>query len=208
MVTRNGNTIKFRHILRCIGKDIPNDTHRDSRWINVRITHHEFFQNIILDSSGHNGFIYTLFFTSKDIERHNWQYSTIHGHGYGHLVKRNTGEQNFHIEDGVYRNAGLTNVTDNARMIRVIAPMCSQVKGDRQTFLTSCKVSTIECIGFFRSGETGVLTYCPRPSYIHRRIWSTKERRNTSHVIQMGHTFIIHFCIQRFHSNLFHRSMI
>ena len=48
-----------------------------------------------------------------------------------------------------------------------LTTVCSKVKGDRQTFLARCQVTTIERIGFFRSGETSILTYCPRTSYVH-----------------------------------------
>ena len=92
MVARNGDTIELRHVLGCIRKDITDNTHGRSWRVNIGITYHELFQNIILNCTSHNLFIYALFFTSQDVERHYWQYGAVHCHGYGHLIKRDTRE--------------------------------------------------------------------------------------------------------------------
>ena len=63
----------------------------------IGITHHELFQNIILDSTGHFFEFSTLFQTCIDIECHNRKYRTVHRHRHGHLAQRNTVEQNFHV---------------------------------------------------------------------------------------------------------------
>ena len=92
MVAGNGDTVELRHVLGCIRKDIADNAHGRSWRINISITHHELFQDIILDCTSHNLFIYALFFTSQDVERHYWQYGAVHGHGYRHLIKGDTGE--------------------------------------------------------------------------------------------------------------------
>ena len=64
MVARNGDTVELRHVLRGVRKDIADDAHGRSWRVNIGITHHEFFQDIILDCTSHNLFINALFFTS------------------------------------------------------------------------------------------------------------------------------------------------
>ena len=54
MITRNGDAVEFRHISRGIFKNIADDPHGSCRRIDVGVTNHEFFQNIILDRTGHN----------------------------------------------------------------------------------------------------------------------------------------------------------
>ena len=64
MVARNGDTVELRHVLGCIRKDIADDAHGCSWRVNIGITYHELFQDIILDRTSHNLFINALFFTS------------------------------------------------------------------------------------------------------------------------------------------------
>lgn len=70
------------------------------------------------------------------------------------------------------------------------------------------QVTAIECVGFFRSGETCILTYSPRTEYIHCGVRTTQERRNTAHEVQMV-TFIIDILgVQRSFRNTFQGSII
>ena len=48
MVARNGDTVELRHVLGCIRKDITDNTHGRSWRVNIGITYHELFQDIIL----------------------------------------------------------------------------------------------------------------------------------------------------------------
>ena len=45
-------------------------------------------------------------------------------------MQRNAGEEDFGVENRVDRHTGLTYVTDDARVVRVIAAVGRQVKGD------------------------------------------------------------------------------
>ena len=63
MVARYGDTVELRHVLGCIRKDIADDAHGRSWRVNIGITYHELFQDIILDRTSHNLFINALFFT-------------------------------------------------------------------------------------------------------------------------------------------------
>ena len=208
MVTGNRDTVEFRHVFGGVFENITDNTHGHSRRINVGVTYHELFQNIVLNGTSHDGFINALFFTGYDEECQYRQYCAVHGHGYGHLIQRNTGEQDVHIEHGANRYACFTNVTNYTRVISVIAAVSRQVERDGQTFLACSQVTTIECVRFFRSGETCILTYSPRTENIHCRVWTTQERRNTAHKVQMV-TFVIDILgVQRSFRNTFQGCII
>ena len=54
VITRNGNAVELRHVLRRILEDIADDTHRHIRRIDVRVSHHEFLQDIVLNRACHD----------------------------------------------------------------------------------------------------------------------------------------------------------
>ena len=162
VVTGDRDRVELRHLLRSIFENIGYDLHGECRRINISITHHEFFQDVILDSTCHFFQFSTLFQTGIDIECQNWKNSTIHSHGHRHLVQRNTIEKNLHILQWADRYTGLAHITYHTFMVRVVAAMCSQVEGYRQTFLSGSQITTVECIWFFSCRESGILTDCPR----------------------------------------------
>ena len=97
VVTGDRDRVELRHLLRSIFEYIGNNLHGECRRVNIGITHHELFQNIILDSTGHFFQLSTLFQAGINIKRKNRKHSTIHCHGHGHLVQRNTIEENLHV---------------------------------------------------------------------------------------------------------------
>ena len=185
MVTGNGNGVELRHVVGGVLENVADNTHGHIRRINVGVTNHEFLQNIVLDGTGHDLLVYALFLTGYDEEGQDRKNGAVHGHGYGHLVQRNAGEQDVHVQHGANGYACFTNVAYYTGVIRVVAAMRRQVEGDRQTFLTGCQVAAVESVGFFCSGETSILTNRPGTEYVHGGIRPTQERRNTAHEIQM-----------------------
>ncbi len=204
MIAGNRNAVKLRHILRCESENIADNSHRRRRGINISVTNHELFQNIVLDSTSQNLLRNTLLFSSQNIESQNRQNSAVHGHRYGHLIQRNAREQDFHIQNGVYSNTGFANVAYNTLVIGVITTVGCQVKSNGQAFLTSSQVTTIESVGFLSSREASVLTNCPRTNNIHCGIGTTQVRSNTSHKFDLVAICIILFSVQGFYINLFH----
>ena len=97
VVTGNGNGVELRHVVGGVFENVADDTHGHIRRIDVGVTNHEFLQNIVLNGTGHDLLIYALFFTGYDEEGQDRKYGAVHGHGYGHLVQGNTGEQDVHI---------------------------------------------------------------------------------------------------------------
>ena len=76
-----------------------------------------------------------LVFASDDIHRQDRQHSTVHRHGDGHLLKRNTVEKNLHILDRVDGDAGLADIADDAFVIRIVTAMRGEVEGDGKAHL-------------------------------------------------------------------------
>ena len=62
-----------------------------------------------------------LDFAGYDEEGKDRQYCAVHGHGYGHLIQRNTTEEDVHIKHGANRYACFTNVANYTRVICIIA---------------------------------------------------------------------------------------
>ena len=97
MITGDRDRVELRHLLRCIFKDIGDNLHRECRRIDISVTHHEFFQDIILDSTRHFFQLSALFQTGIDVECHNRKYRAVHSHRHRHLVQRNTVEKHLHV---------------------------------------------------------------------------------------------------------------
>jgi hypothetical protein len=96
MIATDGNGIELRHVLRRISKDISNDSHRMVRRIDVGVSNHELFENIILNGSRQLILFRSLltksnrlvdrdeesylFFGCDDVHGQNWKNSSIHCH--------------------------------------------------------------------------------------------------------------------------------
>ena len=151
VVTGDGDGVELRHLLRSVFEDIGNDTHGEFRRVDISVTHHEFFQDIVLDRTGHLFQLGALFQTGIDIECQYRKYGTVHCHGYRHLIQRNTIEQNFHVFQRTDRNTGFTDITYHTFVVGIITTVRRKVESDRQTFLAGSQVTTVECVGLFSS---------------------------------------------------------
>ncbi|CDD48410.1 uncharacterized protein BN800_01406 [Bacteroides sp. CAG:875] len=203
VVSRDRDGVEFRHLLRSVFKDVGNNLHGEGRRINISVAHHEFLQNIVLDGSGHFFQFGPLFQSRIDVERHDGKYRPVHGHGYRHLVQRNTIEKHLHVFQRADRYTRLTHIAHYTRMIRVITTVSRKVEGHRQTFLSGSQVTTIEGVGFFCGRESGILTDGPRTEGVHHGVRATKIRRNTRCIVQVFHALQVFLCIYRLHLNLF-----
>ena len=71
-----------------------------------------------------------LFEARDDVERENRKDRAVHGHRNRYLRKRDFVEQHLHVHDGVYRDARLADVADDARVVGVVAAVRGQVERD------------------------------------------------------------------------------
>ena len=117
VIAGNRDRVVTRHMLRSITKNVGDDPHAWTWWIDIGVADHELFQNVILNGSGQLRLVHALFFCSDDIKRQNRQNRPIHRHGDGHLVQRNPREQRTHVIDGVDRHTGHADITHHARVV-------------------------------------------------------------------------------------------
>ena len=110
--------------------NVTDDLHARRRRINISVAHHELFQDIVLDGARELFLADALLFRGHDIARQNGQYRPVHGHGYRHLVQRDTVEQDLHVLHGVDRNARFAHVARHTRVIGIVAAVSGQVEGN------------------------------------------------------------------------------
>ena len=90
VIAGDGNRIELWHVLGGIGEDVGDDAHGMFGRVDIGVAHHEFFENVVLDRARELVLRHALFLRRHDIERQHRQHRAIHGHGYAHLVERNT----------------------------------------------------------------------------------------------------------------------
>ncbi|MPM06135.1 hypothetical protein SDC9_52431 [bioreactor metagenome] len=128
VISADGNAVELGHKLRRVFEDIGNDFHRRHRRINVRVPHHEFLQNVVLNGSGQLFGFHALFFGCNNVEGHHGQYCTVHGHRHRHFAQRNLIEQNFHIFHRIDCHTGFSDITKHALVVAVVTSVCCQVE--------------------------------------------------------------------------------
>ncbi len=69
-------------------------------------------------------------------------------------------------------------------MIRIITPVCGQVEGDGEAFLTGGEVAAIEGVGVFCGREACILTNRPGLVRVHGRVRSASEGGKARIIIQ------------------------
>jgi len=83
---------------------------------------------------------------------------------------------NLHVLHRIDGHSGHPDVATNSRIIRVIAAMRRQVKGNAQALLARLDVRPIKLVALFNRAESRVLANCPRPIGVHRRVRTARER--------------------------------
>ena len=205
VVAGDGDGVELRHILRRILEDVCDNLHGECGRVDISITHHELLEDIVLDGTSHFFQFGSLFQTCHDIEGEDGEYRSVHGHGDGHLVERDTIKEHLHVLFVTDAHASLTYVTYYALVVGVVATVCGQVEGNGQTFLSGSEVAAIEGIRLFGSRESGILTDGPRTEGVHHGVRTTEERRNTSCEVEMFHALQVFLGINGFHFDVFGR---
>ena len=191
VVARDRYRVELGHVLRRILENVGNDLHRELGRIDIGVTHHELFEDVVLDRTCELVERAALLQTCHDVECQHGQHGAVHGHRHRHLVERNAVEKHLHILDRADRNAGLTYVAHYARMIGVVAAVRSKVECHRQTFLACGEVAAVECVRLLGRRESGILADRPRTHDVHRRVGAAQERSYTRSIVQVLHAFQI-----------------
>ena len=205
VIARDRDRIEFRHIGRGVFDDIRDDPHRGFGRIDIGVAHHELFQNVVLNGARQQLAINALLFAGDDKVRKDRDHRAVHGHRHRHLVKRDAVKQDFHVLDTVDGDARLTDVTDNALVITVVATVRGKVKGDRHTLLTGGQGLAVKGVGFLSRGETGVLADGPRTTGVHGRLGATGERGKPRHFTHMRQVLDVVLGVHRFDGDAFGR---
>ena len=178
-------------------EDVRDDLHRGRRRVDVRVPHHELFEDVVLDGPGELLERHALLLGSDDVEREDRQHRAVHRHRHAHLVERDPVEEDVHVEDRVDGHAGHAHVADDARVIAVVAPVRRQVEGDRQAHLSGGEVAPIEGVRVLRRGEAGVLAHRPGLAHVHGRVRAAEKRREARQGAEVRHALQIVCAVER-----------
>ena len=205
MVARNTDRIELRHLFRGVLDDIGNNPHRGSRRINIGIPNHELLEDIVLDRPGELVSGDALLLTRNYEAGKHRQDSTVHRHGYRHLVQRNLVEEHLHVFDGINGNASLAHITHHTRMIGIVTAMCREVESDRQAHLSCGQIGPVEVIGLLRRREACVLANRPGTLGVHRGSRATNEGKSTRNAVAEIQTGSVFLSVERFDVDAFRR---
>jgi hypothetical protein len=117
VIAANRDAVELRHVRRAIPEDLADDPHRGARRIDVRVPDHELFQNVVLNGSTQFLRSNALLLARDDVERHDRQDGSVHGHRNRHLVQRDLAEEDLHIFYGVNGHACFTDVSEYSLVV-------------------------------------------------------------------------------------------
>ena len=124
VITAHTNGVETRHSLRRVPEDVADQFHGGFGWIDVRIPHHELFENIVLDGSRELFGWHTLLLSGYNVKGHHGDHRAIHGHGHRHGIQRDLIKKDLHVLDGVDRHAGLSYIAGDPRMVGIVPAVC------------------------------------------------------------------------------------
>ena len=177
VIAGDRNAVELGHIGAGVSDNVRNDPHRWFGRVDIGVADHELLKDVVLNGAVELGLRNPLLFTSDDEKRQDRNDRAVHRHRHRHLVQWNAVEQNFHVLDGIDGNARLANITNDARMVAVIAAMGGKIECNRKALLPGGQIAAIEGVRFLGGRETGILTDGPWAARIHRRTHTARERR-------------------------------
>ena len=205
MVSAHADAIELGHIRRAIAEDIADDSHGTFGRINISITNHEFFEDVILNGAAQLLGRYSLLLRCDNIERHDREHRAVHGHRYRHLTERNLVEQNLHVEDRVNRHACLAHIPGYALVIGVVSSVRGKIERDRKALLSCGQVPAVKRVGLFGGGEARVLPNGPGSRDIHRAVRSARIGRNSCGILKMFESLEVLARIETLHRDVLGR---
>ena len=146
VIAADRDRIELRHLIGRVFNDIRNDPHRGFRRIDIGVPHHEFFQNVVLNCARQHIARMPLLFPRHDEVGKDRNNRTVHRHRHRDLIEWNTIKEDLHILDAINRYARLADITLNAGVVAVIAPVGRQIEGHRHALLPCSQSLAIERI--------------------------------------------------------------
>ena len=124
VVAGAGDGVEARHLHGGVFEDVGDDAHGGFWWVNVGITHHEFFEDVVLDGAREFFGGHSLFLGGNNVEGEDGEDGTVHGHGDGDVAQVDAFEELAHIQDGVNGHACHADVTNDTFVVGVVAAVC------------------------------------------------------------------------------------
>ncbi len=177
VIAADRDRVEPRHMFGGEGDDVGDDPHARFGRVDIGVADHELLQDVVLDRPLEQRRGDPLLLGGDDVEGEARDHRAVHRHADRHLVKRDAVEQDLHVLDRIDRDAGLTDVAGDARMVAVVAAVGGEVEGDRQPLLPGGEVAAVEFVRRLGRREARVLADRPRPPGVHRRLDPAGERR-------------------------------
>ena len=174
------------HLLRCVGDDVGDDPHRGGGGIDIGITDHELLEDVVLDGPGEPVQGDPLLLGGDDIAGEDRQHRPVHRHRHRHPVERDALEQDLYVLDRIDRHPGLADITRDARLVRVEAPMRREIEGDRDPLPARGEGLAEEGVGLLGGRESRVLADGPGALGVHGRLGTADEGRQAGERVGMG----------------------
>ena len=185
VISADADAVVTRHPPARVFENVGDDPNARLGRVDVRVANHELLEDIVLNRARQLLRLHALFFGRDNIEGHDRQHGPVHGHRNAHPIQRDTLEQRTHVVDAVDGHARHANVARHSLVIRVVAAMRGQIKGNAQALLPRRKIAAVESVGVLGRGEAGVLPHRPRSLDIHGCVGSPQERRESGHRVQV-----------------------
>ena len=168
VVAGDRDRVERRHVRRRVADDVGDDPHARRRRIDVGVADHELFEDVVLDGPAQLVGRHTLLLGRHDVAGQHGQHGAVHRHRDAHLVERDAVEEDLHVFDRVDGHAGLADVTGDAGMVGVVAPVGGEVEGHAHALLAGREVLAVERVRLLGGREAGVLANRPRAVGVHR----------------------------------------
>ena len=120
-----------------------------------------------------------LLFCDELVEQEEQRRRRVDRHRGRDLTEWDRVEEELHVRNGVDRHAGAADLSDRARVVRVVAKLRRKIERDRKTHLAALEQMAEALVRLLRGCETGVLANRPRPPAIHVRVGAPRIRELT-----------------------------
>lgn len=108
-----------------------------------------------------------LLFGGRNIEGQQNGGRGVDCHGRADFIQGNLPEQNLHVRKGVNSYAHLPHLAVGHGIVRIVADLGREVKGDGDAGLSLLQQIPVTPVGLLRRGKAGVLAHGPKTSPVH-----------------------------------------
>ena len=202
VVAADADAVEARHPAGAVAEDVAHDAHAGPRRVDVGVAHHELLQDVVLDGALQLFRRHALLFRRHDVEGHDGQHGTVHGHAHAHLVQRDAVEEDLHVLHAADGHTGLAHIALHPGVVAVVAPVGGQVEGDAEAHLPGGQVAAVEGVALLCGAEARVLADGPRPHGVHAGVGPAQVGRCPGPEAQVLEVRCIHGRVERLKGKL------